>query len=166
MIKANTYTEEDLRNRIIELAKLQLKKEYVHGTQGPDTFDCAGFVWYVYHEILGIDIFECGYGLSTTTMLMTSKYGTLTYYQEDDMNKDIDSINKGDILLFHSQSRDEFEPTEYNKYPGHAGIYLGERKFIQCTSRLNKVYITPFDKYPERIKRLVASKNIISEYKK
>ena len=21
---------------------------YVHGKHGPDTFDCAGFVWYIY----------------------------------------------------------------------------------------------------------------------
>ena len=163
MIKANTYTEEDLRNKIIEFAKKQKMKKYVHGTQGPDTFDCAGFVWYVYSEILGIDIFEGGKGKSTTTMIMTSKHGILTYYKDNSMDKDIDSINKGDILLFHSQSKDEFEPTEFNKYPGHAGLYLGNRRFIQCTSRQGYVHIANLDKNPHRIKTLVASKNIITK---
>ena len=163
MIKANTYTEEDLRNKIIEFAKKQKKKMYVHGTMGPDTFDCAGFVWYVYNEVLGIDIFEGGKGLSTTTMIMTSPNGKLTYYKDNSMDKDIDSINKGDILLFHSQSKDEFEPTEFNKYPGHAGLYIGNRRFIQCTSRQGYVHIANLDKNPHRIKTLVASKNIITK---
>lgn len=165
MIKANTYNENDLRERIIKLALLQWHKPYVHEKQGPDEFDCAGFVWYVYHEVLGIDIFEGGYGLSTTTKIMTNPDGILTYYEEDDMSKDIDSINKGDILLFHSQSKDEFVPTEFNRYPGHAGIYLGDRKFIQCTNRKGCVIITAFDKNPNRLQKLVASKNMFKNNK-
>ena len=32
---------EELRDKIVELALEQLGKEYVHGKNGSDTFDCA-----------------------------------------------------------------------------------------------------------------------------
>ena len=51
MIKANTL-EKELRDKLIHLARLQRHKLYVHGKHGPDTFDCAGLVWFLYNEIL------------------------------------------------------------------------------------------------------------------
>ena len=101
VIKPNTI----LINKIIDLAYQQLEKEYIHGSHGPNDFDCAGLVWYIYHEILGIDIYESGYGISTTTKIMTSKYGKLTLYKESSLYKNLKLINKGDILLFHRQSK-------------------------------------------------------------
>ena len=58
-----------IRDDICALALSKLNNDYVHGGFGPDTFDCAGLVWYAYNEILGIDIFDGGYGISTTTMM-------------------------------------------------------------------------------------------------
>lgn len=149
-----------LKDKIVELALLQHHKEYVHGSHGLDTFDCAGLVWYVYKEILGIDIYKDGYGNSTTTKIMTSKYGTITYYEENILDKDITLINKGDILLFHRQQKQEKEPKENNKYPGHCAIYLGNNKFIHATRKSKKVVISSFDK-EYWVKKLVASKKII-----
>ena len=159
MIKPIT-NEEILRQKIIELALKQYKKMYVHGKHGPDTFDCAGFVWYIYHEILDIDIYKDGIGYSTTTKIMTSSYGKLVLYTENILNKNFSLINPGDIVLFHRQSLECTEPLEDNKYPGHCGIYLGDKRFIHASRRKGYITISNFDKSEYWTKKLVASKNI------
>lgn len=155
MIKANTK-ELILRDKIIKLALLQHHKKYVHGKHGEnDCFDCAGFVWYVYHELLGIDLYQNGYGLSTTTKMMTSDYGKL--------NKDLSLIKSGDILFFHRQSKEDNEPKRDNKYPGHCGIYLYDNKFIHALRKEGKIVISDFEKNKYWKKVLVASKDVISK---
>jgi peptidoglycan DL-endopeptidase CwlO len=37
-------------DRVLATAKNQLGDRWVHYAKGPNTFDCVGFVWYVYHE--------------------------------------------------------------------------------------------------------------------
>ena len=160
-IRANT-NENELRKKIINLALLQHHKPYIHGNHGPDTFDCAGLVWYLYYSIFNIDIYENGFGMSTTTKIMTSTYGTLTLFNENNINKNIKLIKKGDIVFFHRQSLDDNEPKIDNKYPGHCGIYLGNNKFIHCSRNKQKVIINTFNNdYWNKV--LVASKNIISD---
>lgn len=165
MINANINEEIILREKIIKLALLQLNKLYKHGSHGPDTFDCAGLVWYIYHQIYNIDIYDKGIGISTTTKIMTSSYGNLTLYQEDSLTKNLHLLHKGDIVLFHRQSLNDYEPREDNKYPGHCGIYLENNDFIHCSRPKGKVIISNFDNNPYWQKVLVSSKDIISNYK-
>lgn len=40
-------------NLIVAEARKHIGKKYVWGAQGPDTFDCSGFVWYVYKQAIG-----------------------------------------------------------------------------------------------------------------
>lgn len=155
--------EDELREKLIKLALMQLNKLYIHGNHGPDTFDCAGLVWYLYNQLLEINIYENGYGISTTTKIMTSNYGILSRFKENDLNKNLKTIKKGDILLFHRQSKKESEPTPTNKYPGHCGIYLENNKFIHCPRKEGKVII---DKLEENYKNtLIGNKNIIDDNK-
>lgn len=150
-------------NEIIKLARLQHHKPYVHGQMGPDTFDCAGLVFYIYNKLFNINIFESGCGLSTTTMAMTSRYGKLTIYKEGDL-KNLSLIKKGDILFFHRQSLDEKEPLPNNKYPGHCGIYLGNEIFIHAPRSHGKIILNKFyNEYWNKI--LVGSKSIIVDDK-
>lgn len=162
MIKAN-INEIELRDKIIKLALLQHHKKYVHGSHGPDTFDCAGLVWYIYNEVLGIDIYKGGFGLSTTTKIMTSNYGKLILFDESNLNKDFSLIKIGDIVLFHRQSLKDIIPKENNKYPGHSGIYLGNNRFIHCSRPKGKVVINNFLKTDYWNRVLVASKNIVDD---
>ena len=164
MIKANII-EEELRDKLIYLARLQRHKQYVHGMHGPNTFDCAGLVHYIYKELFDIDIFEDGYGLSTTTKLMTSSYGKIILFDEYSLNKDLSIVKRGDILFFHRQSKEDNIPKEDNYYPGHCGIYLGNNKFIHCTKSKGLVYISNFEKYEYWKKVLVGSKDIILDGK-
>ena len=158
MIKANT-----IRDEICFLARSKYHYDYVHGCFGPESFDCAGYVWYIYNKILGIDIFKDGYGLSTTTMIMTSKYGKLTLYDKE--FKNISIIKKGDIVFLHRQSLNDNVPKVDNKYPGHCGIYLGDNKFIHASGTKKKIIINTFNSHYWYTK-LVGSKDIVNEYEK
>lgn len=145
MIKADNY-EKILRKKIIELAFLQYYKKYEHGMHGPNSFDCAGLPWFLYHEICDIDIYDNGFGLSTTTTkIMTSSYGNLRIFVENDYNKDLNLIKSGDILFFHRQSYNDSLPKEDNRYPGHFGIYLSDNYFIQSSSVIGKIIISNFE---------------------
>ena len=158
MIRANIINEDILRQKIIKLALLQLDKEYIHGKHGPDSFDCAGFVWYIYNQVLNIDIYNSGIGLSTTTRIMTSTYGENSFFNDDNT-----IINSGDILFFHMKSLKENKPSDNNKYPGHCGIYLYDNNFIHCTSIYKKVSINNLENDLYWSKKLVASKNIFKK---
>ena len=149
-----------IRDDICALALSKLNNDYVHGGFGPDTFDCAGLVWYAYNEILGIDIFDGGYGISTTTMIMTSNYGKLTLYKD---NKNLELLNRGDIVLLHRQSLKDNEPRVDNKYPGHCGIYLGNNKFVHASGTKKKVLINSFNN-EYWYNKLIGSKDIVKQY--
>lgn len=154
--------EDELRAELINLAYYQINKPYMHGMHGPDSFDCAGLIWYLYDEIMHINLYKDGYGVSTTTMIMTSSYGKITYFKENSLDKNINLINPGDILLFHRQSLNDNEPRENNKYPGHCGIYLGNSDFIHCTKKYN-VHLNNLDSDAYWQKKLVASKDIFAK---
>ena len=153
---------ENLRQQIISLSLKQIHKPYKHGSHGPDSFDCAGLVWYIYNEILNIDIYEDGYGISTTGKIMTSKYGKLEIYEDGLKTIKFEEINLGDILFFHRQSKKYNKVTDTNKYPGHVGIYLGEERFIHSTSDFNETNISDFSE-EKWIKKLVSKKDIFSK---
>lgn len=165
MIKADTNDEIMLREKLIKFAILQYNKLYEHGQNGPNTFDCAGLVWFIYNEICKLNLYYKGIGLSTTTKIMTNPYGKIVLYNEDSKNKDLSVIGKGDIVFFHRQSMNDNEPKENNKYPGHCGIYLGDNYFIHCSRTKGKVIISNFDKNDYWKKVLVASKDIFSDNK-
>ena len=164
MINPNIDELKILREKIIKLSLMQLEKPYIHGSHGPDSFDCAGMVWYIYNEVLGIDLYELGFGLSTTTMMMTSRFGKIILFDESE-DKDLSLINSGDILFFHRQSKNDFIPTINNKYPGHCGIYLGDNKFIHASGTKKKIIINTFNSHYWYTK-LVGSKDIVNEYEK
>lgn len=162
MIKANTK-EIELRYKIVKLALLQHHKKYVHGSNGPYTFDCAGLIWYVYNGIFNINLYENGFGLSTTTKIMTNNFGKLTIFDENSLNKNLSLIRDGDILFFHRQSLNDTVPKKDNKYPGHCGIYLGNNDFIHCSRSKGKVVISNFIKNEYWKSVLVASKDIFRD---
>lgn len=159
------FKENELREKIIKLALLQYHKLYEHGMNGPDSFDCAGLVWFIYNEIFDINLYSNGFGLSTTTKIMTSSYGSLRLYNEQEPSKDLSLIKSGDVLFFHRQSMNDTIPKVDNKYPGHCGIYLGDNYFIHCSRPKGQVIISNFDNNEYWKKVLVANKDILSNSK-
>ncbi|CAA6813400.1 MAG: Cell wall-associated hydrolase [uncultured Sulfurovum sp.] len=93
---------------IIDVAKENLGKPYVYGKEGPDSFDCSGFV-YAMHKELGIQL--------PRTSLNQSKI------KGEKIPKNL--LKEGDLVFFD---------TAKEGHVNHSGIYLGEGKFIHATS--------------------------------
>ena len=154
-----------MRLRIIKLSLAQHQKKYCWSKKGPDEFDCSGLSWYIYNELLNINIDQGGYGKSETTKQMTSNIGQLTLYDEGDIRKYsyLRSIQPGDILFFHRQSLASNSPQDSNCYPGHCGLYLTNNEFIHASKPKGKVVISSFDRNNYWLDVLVGSKDIVSE---
>lgn len=132
---------------------------------GPNTFDCAGLIWYLYYSMCSINLFDTGVGLSTTTRIMTSNYGILTLFEERYLKKDLKLIREGDVIFFHRQSLQDTEPKYDNKYPGHCGLYLGNNSFIHASRPKQQVIISNFNNNPYWLDVLVGSKDFFSDKK-
>lgn len=92
-----------------------LGSRYAYGAEGPSTFDCSGFVRYVFKKA-GIDLphnaaQQAGYGKPV----------------------DRSSLQPGDLVFFSYYG---------NKGINHSGIYLGEGKFIHASSSGKSVVIS------------------------
>ena len=94
---------------IVETAKSKLGSPYVLGAKGPDTFDCSGFVYWVYKQQK--------INVPGTTDAYKSYIGG---------PKEIswDEAQPGDILIVTNTERG----TEF----GHAAIYLGNDSYIHA----------------------------------
>ena len=120
----------DKCQRIISLAKEKLGKRYVWGATGnQNTYDCSGFVKYVYKKN-GIDL--------PRTSIMQSKVGKFVKRDE---------LKKGDLIFFDTSK-------QRKGYVNHVGIYIGDNKFIHASSAKKKVVITSLSKsfYSNRYK--------------
>lgn len=166
-IKAISFDENIIRNEIIKFARGLKHYKYEHGKCGPDSFDCCGYVWYVYNQVMGINIFKGDNRYTGTGKVWMGKYGTLTVHnKDDDINYKLSHIKPGDILFFHRQSINDNEPRPDNKYPGHCGIYLDNYRFIHCvTGTKQMVIISNFLNNPKWQRILVASKDMITNNK-
>lgn len=86
---------------------------YVYGGNGPNSFDCSGFVLYVYKHF--------GYSFSR---------GAQEQYR-DGMDVSINELIPGDLVFFSSNGA----------YITHVGFYLGEGKFIHASNPTRGVVI-------------------------
>lgn len=89
---------------LIAEAKKYLGVPYVWGGESPSGFDCSGFLLYVFQK-QNIDI-------SRTVATIWNR------------TKPVSTPKRGDIVFFET----------YKKGPSHAGIYLGNQKFIHAGS--------------------------------
>ncbi len=106
-INQSSSNDTTLIDNIIATAKSKLGSPYNPAHAGPDSFDCSGFVYYVFRQN-GIKIPRTSRGQS-----LISKR----------LNKD--EIKRGDIVVFD---------TAHRGHINHSGIYLGNGKFIHATS--------------------------------
>lgn len=109
-------------SKIISKAKAKLGCRYVWATQGPKTFDCSGFTYYVVKQALGRTI--------PRTPAAQSKTGTYVSRK---------NLRKGDLVFFDTSGA-------YGKKVTHAGIYLGSGQFIHASSTAKKVVISNMSK--------------------
>ncbi|MDQ7085991.1 MAG: C40 family peptidase [Sulfurovum sp.] len=103
----NITVLETLPSKMISLAKSKIGTSYVYGSTGPDSFDCSGFVYYLFDE----------HNITVPrSSLAQSKDGT-ALARED--------LQKGDIVFFDTSGKGKVN---------HSGIYLGDDTFIHASS--------------------------------
>lgn len=101
-------TTDNSKEELISLAKSKLGSPYVYAKSGPDSFDCSGFVYYVFKE----------HNMSIPrTSIDQSKI------EGDKLTKE--ELQKGDLIFFD---------TSLKGHVNHSGIYLGGGKFIHASS--------------------------------
>ncbi len=111
---------------LLDYADNYLGKPYVYAANGPDSFDCTGFTCYVFKHF--------GYNLPRTAYDQGySNYGTKI--------KNFNDLQPGDLVFFNTNTSD-------GDLSDHAGIYMGDGKFIHASSgsSTKKVVITDINK--------------------
>lgn len=100
---------------VVSFAKSKLGKPYVWGAQGPNSFDCSGFTYYIFKTKAGIAL--------PRTSSSQSKYGK--YVSKS-------NLKAGDLVFFDTSGSN-------NGRVSHAGIYVGNGKFVHASSTQKKV---------------------------
>ncbi|MCC3863260.1 SH3 domain-containing protein [Terrisporobacter petrolearius] len=110
-------------SKVISIAKTLLGKSYVWGAQGPSSFDCSGFTYYVLKNATNISL--------PRVSKDQSKYGT--YVSKS-------NLKAGDLIFFDTSGPN-------NGNVSHVGIYLGNNEFIHASSSKGKVVISQMSSY-------------------
>ena len=105
--------------KVIELAKTKLGCPYSWGAEGPNSFDCSGFTYYVYKNALGLTL--------PRTSKAQSTYGT--YVSKE-------NLQPGDLVFFDSN---------YGSNVNHVGIYIGNNEMIHSPRSGDVVKIQKID---------------------
>ena len=106
--KEETTTETNKSaDAIVAYAKTFQGYPYVYGSNGPSSFDCSGFVQYVYKHF--------GYSLSRSSKTQAN----------DGVAVSKSNLQPGDILIFKNTAKTEI---------GHVGIYIGNGQFIHASN--------------------------------
>lgn len=94
-------------NTVLSYAYKFLGYPYVWGAKGPNTFDCSGFVQYVFKNSIGIS-------LPPSTYTQVEVGDTISY----------SDLKPGDIVFTEAS----------NRGPEHVGIYVGDGKMIHAAN--------------------------------
>ncbi len=107
-----------VRDKIIEFAQRKLGSPYVWGATGPNSFDCSGFVGYVFKSAASLTLPRVSSAQATFKPKISS------------MN-----MKKGDLVFFNTTG----------KGISHVGIYMGNRQFIHASSGSKRVTVSSLD---------------------
>lgn len=117
----SSATEQDKVNKMLEVVKEQLGKEYQLGATGIYQFDCSGFVKYVYKKGAGIDL----------------KRNTLNQANDGEIvttDPTYTDLKVGDLVFFDSSNMRQ-------KGINHVGIYIGNGKYAHAPRKGDVVRI-------------------------
>ena len=99
---------------LFELAESKLGCKYVHSTAGPTTFDCQGYVHYLFtHCDARVKCYVPRGGC-------TNQYNAIKQYQ---ISTDPSDAKRGDIVYFYGGGRWK-----------HVGVAMGDGKLIHATT--------------------------------
>ncbi len=112
-------TRSSVREQIIEFASKKLGSPYVWGATGPNSFDCSGFVGYVFKKAADLNLPRVSSAQATFKPKISS------------MN-----MKKGDLVFFATTGKGRIS---------HVGIYMGNRQFIHASSGSKRVTVSSLD---------------------
>ena len=107
----------------ISILTAQLRKPYVWSTEGPDSFDCSGLVYYCLRQA-GVRV---------------SRYTAAGYSQVESwglISRQSD-LKRGDLVFFSNSSG----------YINHVGVYLGYNSYIHASSSAGEVVISSWNNW-------------------
>lgn len=104
-------------SNFLKVAKAQQGKRYVRGAEGPNSFDCSGFVYYCLKSV-GVSTGR----LSAQGFANSSKWSSVS----------TSSLQAGDLLFF----------SDGGSRITHTGIYIGGGQMIHASSGQGKVIIS------------------------
>lgn len=128
---------EALNNEILFNAMQLSGTKYRYGGSSPETgFDCSGLIQYVYNKTIGV--------MLPRTVREMNKMDAKSVAKSE--------LKPGDLVIFQAQK----------KYPDHAGIYVGEGRFLHAPSSGGRVRI---DELASNYwsKRYLGAKRVITE---
>ncbi len=116
----------------LDMALAQLGDPYVWGAEGPDSFDCSGFVYYC--------LKQSGYtgSLWRTTANSYSKWSN---WAKVDKNQ----LQPGDLMFYFSDNPSDGD------HIGHIGIYLGNGYHVHASSDYGYIVICRVEGWYERM---------------
>ena len=115
---SNSTVKAGVRDKIISFAQKKLGSPYVWGATGPNSFDCSGFVGYVFKSAASLTLPRVSSAQATFKPKISS------------MN-----MKKGDLVFFNTTG----------KGISHVGIYMGNRQFIHASSGSKRVTVSSLD---------------------
>lgn len=131
------FFEVNKADEVINEAKKHVGKPYVWGANGPNSFDCSGFVSYVLKQTglsLGAD------RITTYTAIDFLNGKGVTSYQYPTNEGSPSKAQKGDLIFYYDETGDAI----------HMGIYMGNGQIIHCAANMpsgpqNQVMISGVD---------------------
>ena len=117
--KAFQNTADYKGSEIARYAQNFLGARYVYGANGPDAFDCSGFVNYVYRQF--------GYSLNRGASSQL----------DNGYSVERSELQAGDLVFFKSGST--------SKPVSHVGLYVGEGTFIHASTQTKGVRMDNLD---------------------
>lgn len=124
-----------LQAQIVAYAKTFLGCAYVHGGNGPKSFDCSGLTKYVYNHF--------GYTINRGA----------TQQLKNGVPVSKENLQPGDLVFFNSSGSDINRAT-------HVGIYIGDGKFVHASNKRVGVTTTSLSD-PYRVRTYTTARRII-----
>lgn len=119
----NVYFDVNKAEEVINEAQKHIGKPYVWGAAGPNSFDCSGYMSYIFKQVglkFNADRF------TTNTLEAYFDGMNVSNYRYSTNEAMPSNAKRGDIIFYYDSTGD----------PMHMGLYLGNGQIIHCAASM------------------------------